>query len=253
MLLIIATRGGSRIPRRRERQPSGGGRQHTKLPNFPKNCMKVRNFQAVGGEHPLHPPKSATGYCQNLQNLFLKRIKDERLTTQFCLSLNLAGLSNSNPEKLKEKPIKKKLLFAPLDPQQFIEVQVSKSLIVWKLRISRAKWPSDINFGVNILFTLWITRKYLCRTCRNFYLLKRLIQAIGSAYLLEDKAFSVLISCKCVNRETYWFRNIHRFQSRHLPVRIVRFHFLLEICSFSRINVSFLTMWLDLKTMWIFT
>ena len=37
-----------------------GGYQHTKLPNFPKNCMNLRKFQAVGGHAPLCPPKSAT-------------------------------------------------------------------------------------------------------------------------------------------------------------------------------------------------
>ena len=35
--------GGSRIsPRRRHQLP--GGRQHTILPNFPKNCMKLKEF-----------------------------------------------------------------------------------------------------------------------------------------------------------------------------------------------------------------
>ena len=38
------------------RRPSGGGRQHTTLSKFPKNCMKSRNFWAVGGEPPLDPP-----------------------------------------------------------------------------------------------------------------------------------------------------------------------------------------------------
>ena len=43
--------------------PVGGGanhpgeRQHIKLPNFPKNCMKLRNFWTVGGARPLHPSK----------------------------------------------------------------------------------------------------------------------------------------------------------------------------------------------------
>ena len=39
----------------------GGGRQHTKLPNFPKNCMNLRKFWAIGGEGcaPPAPPKSA--------------------------------------------------------------------------------------------------------------------------------------------------------------------------------------------------
>ena len=37
------SRGGSKIPCRRVRWPSGG-RQHIILSNFPKNCMKSRKF-----------------------------------------------------------------------------------------------------------------------------------------------------------------------------------------------------------------
>ena len=55
--------GGSRISFRREHQPSGeGGHQHMILPNFPKNCTKLRKFWAVrdgafrGGASPLDPP-----------------------------------------------------------------------------------------------------------------------------------------------------------------------------------------------------
>ena len=33
-----------------------GGRQHMILPNFAKNCMKLRKFWAVGGAPPLNPP-----------------------------------------------------------------------------------------------------------------------------------------------------------------------------------------------------
>ena len=41
--------------------PPGEGRQHTNLPDFPKNCMKLRNFWSVGGGRapgcpPLDPP-----------------------------------------------------------------------------------------------------------------------------------------------------------------------------------------------------
>ena len=45
-------------------RPEGGG-QHTKLPNFPKNCMKLRKFLAGGGGGgggaPPAAPKSANG------------------------------------------------------------------------------------------------------------------------------------------------------------------------------------------------
>ena len=33
-----------------------GGRQHMILPNFAKNCMKLRKFWAVGRGAPLNPP-----------------------------------------------------------------------------------------------------------------------------------------------------------------------------------------------------
>ena len=36
--------------------PGGGGRQHTILPKFPKNCMKLKEFGPPGGARPLRPP-----------------------------------------------------------------------------------------------------------------------------------------------------------------------------------------------------
>ena len=33
--------------------PSGGGHQHTNLPDFPKNYMKLRNFWSVVGRGAL--------------------------------------------------------------------------------------------------------------------------------------------------------------------------------------------------------
>ena len=33
-----------------------GGCQHMILPNFPKNCLKLRNFSAVRGAPPLDAP-----------------------------------------------------------------------------------------------------------------------------------------------------------------------------------------------------
>ena len=58
------TRAGSRIPHRRGRQPVGGGGQHTNLPDFPKNCMKLRKFWSVGGPGgvPLDPPLLTSRY-----------------------------------------------------------------------------------------------------------------------------------------------------------------------------------------------
>ena len=51
------TRGGYKgIPRRRGRQPVGGANMDQNLPNFPKNCMKLRKFWSVGGAHRGRPP-----------------------------------------------------------------------------------------------------------------------------------------------------------------------------------------------------
>ena len=33
-----------------------GGRQHTILPHFPKNCMKLKEFGPPGGARPSRPP-----------------------------------------------------------------------------------------------------------------------------------------------------------------------------------------------------
>ena len=41
--------GGSKISPRRGRQLSRDGRQHMILPNFPKNCMKLKEFGPPGG------------------------------------------------------------------------------------------------------------------------------------------------------------------------------------------------------------
>ena len=40
-----------------EGAPTPGGRQHTILPNFLKNCMKLKEFGPLGGEHPSVPLK----------------------------------------------------------------------------------------------------------------------------------------------------------------------------------------------------
>ena len=60
--------------------PGGGanrsqGRQHTKLPNFPKNCMKLRKFRVVGGAHapvlPLNLPMMIEASLSMLENFFM--------------------------------------------------------------------------------------------------------------------------------------------------------------------------------------
>ena len=54
----ILTRGGSRFLHRRGRQPSRG-HQHTIWPNFPKTCMQLSIFRAIGGEYMLEGPLRA--------------------------------------------------------------------------------------------------------------------------------------------------------------------------------------------------
>ena len=58
-------RSGSRILRKRGRQP--WGRQHMILPNFPKNCMKLRKCWV-----PLGPLRSATEFGYSIIGQMLK-------------------------------------------------------------------------------------------------------------------------------------------------------------------------------------
>ena len=66
--------GGSRISPRRGRQLPGG-RQHTILPNFPKNCMKLKEFGPPGGARaPRTPLRSATDEDHGRRNCTFKFI-----------------------------------------------------------------------------------------------------------------------------------------------------------------------------------
>ena len=67
---VCVYRGRSRISRRRGRQPSRRVRQHTFLPNFPKNCMQLRKCLAVGRGAPL---RSATSVCVCVSKICLCR------------------------------------------------------------------------------------------------------------------------------------------------------------------------------------
>ena len=60
MIFYISSSGGSRISPRKGRQLSGGC-QHTIFPNFPKNCMKWKEFGPPGGRaSKILPCRSAT-------------------------------------------------------------------------------------------------------------------------------------------------------------------------------------------------
>ena len=60
---MYPNRGGS-IPRRRARQPSGGGGAPTLiLPNFAKNCMTEKILGRGGGAPPPNPPLPNDIYC----------------------------------------------------------------------------------------------------------------------------------------------------------------------------------------------
>ena len=68
--------GGSRISPRRGRQlPGGGGRQHTILLNFPKNCMKLKEFgPQLGGASVAPPldPQLLGSCCDDILSLSIK-------------------------------------------------------------------------------------------------------------------------------------------------------------------------------------
>ena len=63
MMKFYVTRGGSRIPRRRGRQPSGGAPTY----DFVKFSEKLHEIEKIldhrGGARRVRPPKSATGYA----------------------------------------------------------------------------------------------------------------------------------------------------------------------------------------------
>ena len=59
MAIWILTSGGSRISPRKGRQLRGG-HQHTNLPNFARNCMKLKEFGPWGGHVSFAPLRSAT-------------------------------------------------------------------------------------------------------------------------------------------------------------------------------------------------
>ena len=53
-IYVTQTRGGSRISRRRVRQPSRRGRQYTNVPDFPPKLHEIKKI--LVGAPPLDPP-----------------------------------------------------------------------------------------------------------------------------------------------------------------------------------------------------
>ena len=78
--LILSAVADPGFPRGWGRQSSRGGHQHTILPNFPQNCMKLKEFGSPGGARvprfPLDPPmvRSANMVLNVYQNLRIKSL-----------------------------------------------------------------------------------------------------------------------------------------------------------------------------------
>ena len=87
---MIYLSGRSRISPRRGHQLPGEGCQHTNLSNFPKNCMKLKEFGPPGGTS-LVPPRSATvSYAQGSfqVNLNKTRMHSSRMRTTLSLTIS---------------------------------------------------------------------------------------------------------------------------------------------------------------------
>ena len=73
------------FPRGGAPTPAGGegGRQHTNLPNFPKNCMKLKEFgiRGGGGERPSRPPLDPPLF-QSLEAKFVTNLLDHDMAGQ---------------------------------------------------------------------------------------------------------------------------------------------------------------------------
>ena len=88
------------FPRGGELPGAGAGRQHTNLPNFPKNCMKLKEFGPHGGMRPLHPLRSTTVTARKRS---LQRLCFAPVCQSFCsqgaeVSTSVhSGIANPHP------------------------------------------------------------------------------------------------------------------------------------------------------------
>ena len=122
--------GGFTIHRRRGRQLSRRGCQHTNLPDFPKNCMKLRKI-LVRGRRPLLG--SATGWCFFNNKRWRQRtgknvavvldrlqvfqaVQFEEITPFFCASLPRTVPTTSSPHGTLQscwKPLTPEIYYRP--------------------------------------------------------------------------------------------------------------------------------------------
>ena len=66
-----------------------GGRQHTFLPNFPKNCIKLKEFGPPGGASKILLCRSATGLDLNYDHDKMhERVKLNFSDDRYSISLN---------------------------------------------------------------------------------------------------------------------------------------------------------------------
>ena len=106
--------GGSRISPR-------WGRQHTILPNFPKNCMKLKEFGPKGAR-PSRPLRSATG--------------NESSTKHFA-KIKASGETNLGHQNLEVRgPLRSTPHVSAIENEQIIQKLTSFPGFFWKFLVS---------------------------------------------------------------------------------------------------------------------
>ena len=74
-----------------EGAPTPWGRQHTILPNFPKNCMKLKEFGSGGGvprAPPLDPPLNSHRLLVGNSCYFTRKFRFDKISTQLLENIS---------------------------------------------------------------------------------------------------------------------------------------------------------------------
>ena len=82
-------------------RPTLGGGQHTILPNFPQNCMKLKEF-VPGGAHPWRPLRFANASLNSLVTIF-KNTFGSRVGGVGGRNASPLGIGQPNLCKISEK------------------------------------------------------------------------------------------------------------------------------------------------------
>ena len=158
--------GGSRISPRRGRQLSGGGCQHTILPNFPKNCMKLKEFGPPGGWRPkfyyvdpslLQPSSALIIHYQHL-NLNLNEKKSLPI---HILDLKILPLKTRNSKRQCRKLEIEERKMGLKEGLWF------ESDLGWSFLFVLALWTRLGNFLIRNFPPFWSQFRTVCKRCKS--------------------------------------------------------------------------------------